>query len=133
MSNFELILRGKFFNSSQEELKELILEKYKEASKEIEEFAKREFKQSVELAAIIGQYADPEAFKAVLRSIKVELTPTWPPDFIIKFEDDLSHWYEGTDLPLDLTKAINNTYDSAITKWSLNNNFGETLSNIIGE
>ena len=131
MSNFELIIRGEFLNATNTKLRTLVLDAYKESAEELQQIINREFERSVELGAMVGSNTDPEALRAILRSVKVNVTDGWPPDFNIKFQDDLGHWYGGQELPQELVDIINKIYDSAIQKWSLSGHFENALISIM--
>jgi len=132
MSGIDLVISGKFLNSNQDELKGLIIDSYKEAAESLKETIKQSFESSVDLASLAGQYADPEALKAILRSVKVEVTNDWPPNLDIKFKDDLNYWYGG-ELPQDLIDKINNIYDEAIARWTLEKKFEDALLGVMGK
>ncbi|KKM27494.1 hypothetical protein LCGC14_1574170 [marine sediment metagenome] len=131
--SLDVIIRGRFLNSDKEGLKVLILEAYEESAKELEKVAKQGFESSVNLGAIVGQYPDPEALKAILRSIKVEVTSEWPPNFIMKFKDDLSHWYTDDTLSQELLSVIDEIYEAAIHKWSLSKNFEQSILGVMSK
>ena len=73
----------------------------------------RKFQRSNELQAYVGQGADAEVMKILLRSIKVRFTKTVPARLEVEFKDELSHWYGG-DLPKEFMDVINKMISEAL-------------------
>ena len=67
----------------------------------------RAIERSVELAAFVGQNADPEIIRNIINSVHVEKTPVFPPSITIEFKNDLGAWYgEPPQELLDMLKGI---------------------------
>lgn len=128
----ELKICGKFLNSSKDEQRQLIYDIYKELAKKLEDTIKREFEASIQLNAIVNNNTDSESIKAILRSVHVTLSNEWPPNFNMKFNDELGHLYGVVELPDDLLEVINIMYDKAIDKWYTENEIEDLPLIILG-
>jgi hypothetical protein len=101
-----------------EEQRDLILKMVEKMAESVRNVILREFESSIKLMAYAGEYGDEEAIRAITRSVKVEVIPSNPPDLTVEFKDDLSHWYEGGELPDELVEILQNIINESIEKWS---------------
>jgi hypothetical protein len=77
----------------------------------------KEFDLSMRLMAYTGQHGGSDVVKAIIRSIKVDVLSLNPPVIEAKFTDDLSHWYDGGELPSELAEIVQGVFDDGINKW----------------
>jgi hypothetical protein len=102
---------------TKENLTEILGKLAERTAESIERFIELEFERSVQLAAFVGQNADPEAVKAIIRGIKANVVPGDPPSVEIEYKDDLSHWYNKGETPPELIEFLNELANTAIEKW----------------
>ncbi len=119
MAQLTLTLRGRLLTAkSPTDIQELIRDLMLELSKSATVAVQDAFNRSVQLATYAGQSMDPEAVRAIIRGLKVEVSPTDPPRLIAKFQDDLSHLYGGEeDLPEELITMLESILDEGLHNW----------------
>lgn len=96
-----------------------------------QEFIRRGFERSVELASMVGNMSNQDAVRAILRSLKVEIIRVDPISLQAKFEDDLSHLYGGQALPPELSKLIQRIIDSSLENWFMVNEPSKVLKEVL--
>jgi len=73
----------------------------------------RKIERSNELKAYVGEQADAEVMRILIRGIKVNFTDQVPARLEIEYKDDLSHWYGG-DLPEEFMNVLNKLITEAL-------------------
>ena len=71
-----------------------------------------EINRSTQLAAYVGQHADPEIIRVIMQSIKVESDGQWPPNITIEYKDDLKSLHGDT--PPELMDMLNQMIEKVL-------------------
>lgn len=117
MGKIKFKASGRLLTSTESERQKLLDDIVKAAAKSAEDFIKREFTRSMELSNMIGYAMDPEAIRALLRGLVVEVQPGYPIRMKAKFDDALGHLYGDEDLPKELAGILQSIIDGALEKW----------------
>lgn len=82
-------------------------------TKAIKEKIEFEINRSTQLAAYVGQHADPEVVRIITQSIKVESDGQWPPSISIEYKDDLKSLHG--DAPPELMDMLNSIIEKSLS------------------
>jgi hypothetical protein len=111
----KLTFKGRLFQMGDPQIREQTYEEIIEKLRErIKDTVSSKFQRSTELAAYIGQSIDPEATRAILRSVNIEIRSRQPLKFGVRVFDTLGHWYGMEETPQELSDMVEGLVVSAI-------------------
>lgn len=131
MTEGELTISGGFVGLNEDQIRrkmEVLADKLAESAQDAVHAA---FGRSVDLSSFVGRQMDPEAVRAILRGLKVEVVPGWPPQLEAKFHDDIGHLYGFEDLPDSIAKMLQEIVDQALEEWSNSDAIGMALKEVL--
>jgi len=130
---FEIEKHGEVCELEVAEIPRFMSEIYDEIAKDIKEYIIKEISRSVQLSAFVGQAQDPEAIKAIMRSIKVDVMPGTNVSITVGFEDDYASLYAGGTLPKDIQEKLDALMQEALDKWISEGNIENILTKALGD
>ena len=129
----EINITGKILTSSTEDERNTI---YKNLATKMAESAQNKIHEglnrSIQLMAMVGQLADQEAVRALIRGLKVKVISFFPQlQLEAVFQDELNHWYGGGTLPEDIAVALQEIIDTSLSGWINSEKPSEVLAEVL--
>lgn len=111
-------IKGKAAKVDSNTVKQFMQELYKELAESAQRAIIEEFERSTEINAMVGEASDPEAVRAIIRGIKVDVECGAEASLVAKFDDPYGHWYGNEDIPQEFQDKLQSLLEQAMTNWS---------------
>jgi len=113
----DIQIKGRAAKVDATTVKTFVQELYKEIAESARQAILETFERSTEINTMIGEAPDPEAIRAIVRSIKVDVEYGAEPALVAKFDDSYGHWYGNEDMPQEVQDKLQNLMEQAMSTW----------------